>query len=141
VLRNFWILALAPSLLSGCSDGPQTIPVTGNIRFAGGPPPANGTITFMPVEAKAGMPRRPGTGKFDPEDSTYEVTTFKPGDGLIPGRYAVNISCYTSPPSSAKPESFVVNNAVPEDWQPEEVAVEEDSDDLELDFDVPSKKK
>lgn len=93
----------------------------------------------MPIEAKAGLPRRPGAGKFGPEDSTYEVTTFSLGDGLIPGRYAVGISCYTSPPSSAKPESFVTNNAVPENWQPEEVVVEEGSDDLKLDFDVPSK--
>jgi hypothetical protein len=142
VFRTFNIAALlSAALLTGCSDGLPTVPVTGQVTFAGSPPPARGTITFMPMEAKEGMPRRPGSGKFDPDDSSYEVTTFSPGDGLIPGRYAVNITCYTSPPSSAKPETFVTLNAVPESWKPEELVVEEGSDALELNFDVPPKKK
>jgi hypothetical protein len=94
----------------------------------------------MPLEAKAGMPRRPGSGKFSPEDSSFTITSFNQGDGLVPGRYAVNISCYTSPPSSARPETFVTNNAVPESWKPEELVIEEGSDAIEINYDVPPKK-
>jgi hypothetical protein len=116
------------------------VPVTGKVTFAGNSPPADGTITFMPVEAKEGLPRRPGSGRFSSADSSYEVTSFYPGDGLIPGRYEINISCYTKPPTSARPETFVTHNAVPENWRPAELVVPEDADELELDYDVPPKK-
>jgi hypothetical protein len=140
VLQKFTFVVLVGALITGCDHGPPTVPVTGKVTFAGNPPPANGTITFMPVEAKSGLPRRPGSGKFSPADASYEVTSFAPGDGLIPGRYQINISCYTQPPTSAKPETFVTHNAVPENWTPEELVVPEDSDELELNYDVPSKK-
>jgi len=94
----------------------------------------------MPLEAKAGLPRRPGSGKFSAEDTAFTITSFNPGDGLVPGRYAVNISCYTSPPTSARPETFVTNNAVPESWKPQELVVEEGSDAIEINYDVPPKK-
>jgi hypothetical protein len=140
LLRTSAIALLAAIVLTGCGKGLPTIPVTGRVSFAGGAPPARGSITFMPLEAKAGMPRRPGSGKFSPEDPTFTITSFNRGDGLVPGRYAVNISCYTSPPSSAKPETFVTLNAVPQDWKPEELVVKEDSDALEVSYDVPPKK-
>lgn len=134
------MIACCSVLLVGCDQGLPTVPVTGQVTFNGGPPPADGTITFMPVEAKPGMPRRPGSGQFNSTESGFEVTSFKPGDGLVPGRYAVNISCYTSPPTSARPETFVTNNAVPENWKPEELVIEEGSDDVEVNYDVPAKK-
>ena len=139
-LRLALIALSSAILLTGCGKELPTIPVTGRVSFAGAVPPARGSITFMPLEAKAGMPRRPGSGKFTPEDPSFTITSFTRGDGLVPGRYAVNISCYTSPPSSAKPETFVTLNAVPQNWKPEELVVEEGSNALEVNYDVPPKK-
>ena len=140
-MRQRLLLGLFAAIaLTGCDGGLPTVPVTGQVTFAGSAPPAAGTITFMPMEAKAGMPRRPGSGRFSPDNSAYEVTSFTSGDGLVPGRYAVNISCYTSPPTSARPETFVTNNAVPQSWKPQELVIEEGSDALEMNYDVPPKK-
>jgi hypothetical protein len=141
VLQRFTVIAVLAPLLAGCNDGLPTVPVTGQVTFAGSAPPASGTITFMPIEAKEGMPRRPGSGKFSPQESAYEITSFSPGDGLIPGRYEVNITCYTGHPTSAKPETFVTLNAVPENWKAEELVIEEGSNDVEKNYDVPPKKK
>ena len=136
------ILISAALLLSvGCDQGLPTVPVSGQITFAGGPPPARGTITFAPIEAAEGMPRRPGTGKFDPTNAAYEITSFRPGDGLLPGRYAVNISCYTGTPSSARPETYETLDAVPRSWRPEELVIEAGSDAVEVNYDVPPKKR
>jgi hypothetical protein len=139
--KHFLVLVPLIALSAGCDQGLPTVPVSGSITFAGGPPPAAGTITFAPVEAAAGMPRRPGTGKFKPTDSSYEITSFQPGDGLVPGRYEVNVNCYTGTPSSARPETYVTLNAVPAEWKPDELVIEEGSDALEVNYDVPSKKK
>jgi hypothetical protein len=125
---------------TGCDEGLPTVPVTGTVTFAGSPPPAAGTITFAPIEVPEGLPRRPGSGKFSPAENSYEVTSFAPGDGLIPGRYQINITCYTQPPTSARPETFVTYNAVPENWHPTELVVPEYAEELELDYDVPLKK-
>jgi hypothetical protein len=135
------LIILSTAVLSGCEQGLPTVPVTGEVTFAGGPPPARGTITFAPIEAAEGLPRRPGSGQFQSDDSTYEITSFRPGDGLLPGRYAVNITCYTGIPSSSVPGSYDALNAVPRDWQPEELVIEMDSDPVEVNYDVPPKKK
>jgi hypothetical protein len=135
------VIAISTAIFfTGCGKGLPTVPVTGRVSFAGAAPPAQGSIIFSPLEAKAGLPRRPGSGKFSPEDSTFTITSFNRGDGLLPGRYAVNISCYTSPPTSAKPETFITYNAVPQSWKPEELVVEEGSDAIETNYDVPPKK-
>jgi hypothetical protein len=139
-LRFFLIAFSVAIFFTGCGKGLPTVPVNGRVSFAGAAPPAQGTIIFTPSEAKAGMPRRPGSGKFSSEDPTFTITSFTSGDGLVPGRYGVSISCYTSPPTSAKPETFVTYNAVPQTWKPDELVVEEGSGAIEINYDVPPKK-
>jgi hypothetical protein len=53
-----------------------------------GPPP---TINFRPVGTAAPGQARKGAGALIKADGTFEVMTFKPRDGLIPGKYAVSI--------------------------------------------------
>lgn len=96
-------------LVAGCSDGlPKTIHVTGNVKFDGGPPPGPGIVYFLPVEAAEGFPLRPATGDFG-ADGKYDVMTFKPGDGVMPGKYKIYIECWETPPNmDGKPvKSFV----------------------------------
>ena len=46
---------------------------------------------------------RPAVGRFD-TDGRFRAETFKPDDGLMPGRYQVRIDCWKVPPYGG-PES------------------------------------
>ncbi len=101
-VRDFrWLILLASLSLiaTGCSDnGLEMIPVSGTVTFDGGECPAEGSLYFIPVEPPPGIPMRPGTGDFD-RDGAYAVKSFKPGDGLLPGKYQVRIECWEVPPN------------------------------------------
>jgi hypothetical protein len=97
------VLALLATLLAGCgSQGPDLVPVEGRVTLAGGGWQRRGMIYFTPEEPAPGYPRRPGMADFD-LDGTYSAETFKPGDGLIPGRYIVNLECWEVPPKMGGP--------------------------------------
>jgi hypothetical protein len=98
MLRLLLILAVG-LLFTACGSGlPQTIPVSGHVTFDGKPPPAAGSILFLPVEAAEGFPLRPATGAFDAAGQ-FKAKTFEPGDGLMPGKYAMSIECWDTPPN------------------------------------------
>jgi hypothetical protein len=124
----------------GCSGtGLPIVPVNGKVTFAGGPPPKPGTITFTPITVEPGMPNRPGNAAFD-EQGTFQVTSFKENDGLVPGTYHANIACWTGTPSSGDPSSFQRLNLVPAGFEPEPIKVDADADVVEVIIDVPKKK-
>ena len=125
---------------TGCgADGMSTVPVNGKITFNGGPCPAEGTIAFSPVSVEEGLPRRPGTAEFK-QDGEFHATSFRPGDGLLPGTYRVLISCWTGEPSNNDPSSYERLNCVPRDYKPEEIIVERSAEDVEIVINVPPKK-
>ena len=99
--RTFSFLGLAPFALAtaaGCSsDLPERVPVRGTVTLGGGPLPAAGAVYFLPTEPAEGLPMRPAVGRFD-TDGSFRVETFKPDDGLMPGRYQVRIDCWKVPP-------------------------------------------
>jgi len=135
---NVAILALLLAS-SGCGEeGLPIIPVSGKVTYAGGPVPTEGTISFSPISVEEGLPRRPGRARFQ-EDGLFEATSFKEGDGLIPGRYAAMISMWMGQPVSEDPSSFERLNYVPKTYRPE-VVVERTADSVEVNFDVPKKK-
>lgn len=110
-----WTL-LAATLVAaiGCKDGPQTVPVSGRVTLDGGPWPRRGMLFFAPVEPAEGFPRRPGVADFQ-EDGVFEATSFEPGDGLLPGKYLVNVECWEVPPSMGPGPP--AKSAVPADQQ------------------------
>jgi hypothetical protein len=71
-------------LATGCSDGMKTAPVKGTLTYKGKPVP-NGTITFIP---EGNGPA--ATGEIRP-DGTFELTTYKKGDGAVLGKHTVMI--------------------------------------------------
>ena len=83
------MLAVAGALaLAGCSkdDGlPDTVPVLGTVTYQG-QPVAGAVVTFL-VDGNT----PPATGTTGP-DGAFELTTFKNGDGAVPGSYTVSIS-------------------------------------------------
>jgi hypothetical protein len=98
-------------LVGGCSkSGVATIPVEGQITYGGGDWPKPGMLFFVVEEPAPNFPRKPGTAVFG-TDGKFRVKTFAEGDGLIPGKYLVNIECWESPPSmdpgAPKAKSYV----------------------------------
>lgn len=66
------------SLMVGCGDGrPRRVPVSGRVTIDG-QPLTKGVVRLIPENA------RPATGEVDSE-GRYTLTTFEPGDGVIPG--------------------------------------------------------
>lgn len=127
-------------LLAGCDSGAmQTVPVSGQITFDGGPCPAEGTIAFSPVTTEEGLPRRPAIARFK-TDGTFTVTSFIEGDGLLPGTYAPVVSCWLGEPNNKDPKSFKRLNAVPTDFKADDIVVKPSSDLIHVEINVPKKK-
>jgi hypothetical protein len=131
------ISALMLCAVSGCGDSAvRTIPVSGKVTFVGGPPPKNGTIIFTPIKVDEGLPSRPGRAQFD-KDGAFTATSFQQGDGLLPGTYHANISCWKGNPDSNDPSSFERLNYVPKDFRPEPITVAADADQVNVEINVP----
>lgn len=132
------------ALSIGCADSRDmpTVPVSGRVTFDGGPPPALGSITFMPRSGSspAGLPAKPGSAQFDAE-GRFWATSFKERDGLLPGTYGVSISCVKDYQNlNVNPDAVAVQDYVPQDYRPSDLVVKEGSEPIEVTFDVPPKK-
>lgn len=104
----------------GCDSSRGVVPVAGTIRFAGKAPPASGYVYFVPLEpsaAESDDAPRSGTALFT-KDGSFEVTTFREGDGLRPGRYEARVDC--SLPAEAH---AAAKSAVPASFTPPEVTI------------------
>lgn len=102
-------------VVSGCGpNGPKTIPVSGKITYDGGPWPKPGKLTFPCIVAAEGFSNRPGSAEFD-VDGNFVAGSYRVGDGLLPGRYKVNVECWETPP--AMDESSPGKSYVPDDFQ------------------------
>lgn len=85
------VALLGAVTLSGCSEGIKTVPVYGNVTFAGRNSPKVCDIFFQPLEVE-GL-SRPSTTKCEP-DGSYTVKAFKDSRGLIPGKYRIRVAYY-----------------------------------------------
>jgi hypothetical protein len=71
---------------SDAPDRPETVEVTGNVTYRG-QPVEGATVTFKSKSTDG----RGATGRTD-EEGEFQLTTFEPGDGAIPGGYQVTVS-------------------------------------------------
>jgi len=78
-------LALALATLAGC--GHKTYPVTGRVAFKDGRPLAGGMVVFSPVDPESHVGARGYVGA----DGTFELSSARPGDGSLAGKYRVLI--------------------------------------------------
>jgi hypothetical protein len=120
--------------VAGCGKkNSLTKQVRGQLTFEGAAPPAEGQITFAPIEGAPTYPRRPASGDFD-STGAFTLTTFNKNDGIIPGKYRVNINCWREPPTL---KTKLSANYVPPDFK-FEVTVDENAEEpVELRIDVP----
>jgi hypothetical protein len=97
--RVWWsaclLCAILTPAISGCggaapSNRPKTIAVKGAVTYKGAPV-ADALLTFIPKDAKG----KGAVGKTD-ASGQYQLTTFAPGDGAVPGSYSVTIAKTTS---------------------------------------------
>lgn len=96
---------LLAACIAGCSRRQGLVPVEGTVRFDGRPPPAAGTLYFVPKAETDGLvngskgnpPARAGVAVFD-QSGRYRVMSFREGDGLLPGSYLVRIECWVREP-------------------------------------------
>lgn len=96
---QFAVLACIAVTAWGCGGNPHgTVKVSGQVTIDGAPPPGPGTLSFTVVTPADGFPSRPAMAKFG-VDGIYQVTSFQPGDGLVPGSYTVGVECYETPPN------------------------------------------
>jgi hypothetical protein len=132
------IVAMTVGMLAGCDsgNGMPLIPVEGVVTFNGGPPPKSGTVTFSLVQGTGveGLPIRPGRAEFS-MDGRFSATTFQRGDGLLPGKYRVQIECMDGVPEFGVPFDSI--SFVPSSYQPPELVVEQGKGEVEVSYDVP----
>ena len=137
----WWLGALLAAatfpLIAGCGEsGPPMVRVEGRVTFSGVPPPKPGKITFAPIESAEGLPKHHGTADFD-TNGDFVVTTFNKGDGLIPGKYRVDIKCWKKNPT---PATMISDNYVPPTYRPPELVIDQaTTEPVRADYDVPSK--
>jgi hypothetical protein len=92
--------------VAGCEGRPRTVPVRGRVTYQNRPL-AGGTVTFVPF-----APGPASVGTIQP-DGRYALTTFLPGDGAVPGRYAVMVvavapTTYRLPEEAPGPDMLLV---------------------------------
>jgi hypothetical protein len=83
------LLLIAISGLAGCGSGKKslgTVPVTGRVTYQG-KPVDKAVVAFDPQESQ----RPVATGITD-SNGRFQLGTLAPGDGAVPGEYAVLIS-------------------------------------------------
>jgi hypothetical protein len=130
------------SLLTACGCGggyEGLVSLEGKVTFDGAAPPAPGVVQFVAIEPAAGRPQRTATGQFD-LNGHYEVSSFKPGDGIYPGKYHVTVICNKRDLDYSKKDPFREASYVADEFKGQEYVVEEEADELTLDLDVPLKK-
>ncbi len=89
--------------LAGCGEGiPDTVRVRGRVTYQG-KPLSQGTITFHPAAPPGEQLYRPAVGVLA-EDGTYQLQTFRHGDGIMPGEYAVVIEGDEGGPTAEDPD-------------------------------------
>lgn len=104
------LAAIVVLLVVGCSAGRrgvEVVRVSGRLTCDDGPMPAAGQLLFVPrqgVEAGAdpARPLRPASATFA-TDGVFTATSWTPGDGLVPGTYAVVVDCWQVPPTMDGP--------------------------------------
>jgi hypothetical protein len=83
--------------VAGCgSDGPTVVPIRGEVLYQDAPlkDVPQGLVRYLPKENSQG---RQASGRIQP-DGSFVLTTFKGGDGVVPGEYDIVVSAYTTRP-------------------------------------------
>lgn len=97
--RNSCVIIALCCLIAGCNQqaAPQTFPVKGKVIYDG-KPVTNGIIRYAPVDPNKG---RVAIGKISKEGD-FTLSTFKTGDGVLPGKYNISITAFIIPKNATE---------------------------------------
>lgn len=103
----------------GCGEAveapPKTYKVSGKVTYKG-QPVSKATVTFQALDAGDSANRRPAIGEIQP-DGTYQLSTFNPDDGALPGDYQVVITSFDNEPTAEEhAEGAERKSAIPEKY-------------------------
>ena len=89
--RSVLVLLLSEVLVGCGSQVPfEYVPVTGKVTYEDGSPITAGQLQFESLTPPQGNLRpRPASAAINSDGSFNSVTSYKPGDGLIPGKHKV----------------------------------------------------
>ena len=89
-MQRLGIVILLASVSLGCGKGSPFVRVTGTVKFSDGTVPKGyeRAVTFQPVP---GGPGTKGASSLIADDGTFSLRTLRPGDGALPGNYAVTV--------------------------------------------------
>ena len=73
---------------AGCDAGGKLYPVGGTVTLDDGKPVTKGVVVFERTE---GGPPITARGEIKP-DGSYQLSTYRPGDGVPPGKYRVQLN-------------------------------------------------
>lgn len=128
--RGLILLALAVGLLNqvGCNNGRKTYQVAGHARYKDGSPITGGVraIRLEPTESSTAEIRKSASGDIAP-DGSFTMFTRKPGDGVIPGEYAVTFTVLDKPMGG---KSLILSKYGSPTDTPFEISVDGDKTDL-----------
>lgn len=113
------VCMLLMTSLIGCNRtaAPDTVPVSGTVTY-NGQPVTSGTVAFQPAEIRGGEGeiQRPAVGVIG-SDGRYALSTFEPGDGVVPGDYRVAVLSYADEPTPEEyAEGATRKSAIPEKY-------------------------
>ena len=87
------VLAAALVLLAAGGCGPRLYPVRGKVTYPDGRPVTEGLVVFESEGAEKPVTAR---GDIRP-DGSYQLSTFRPGDGVPPGKYRALVAPRSDP--------------------------------------------
>lgn len=81
--------AVLLAVVSGCGSGDVAVyPVKGTVMYKGKPMVGGGSISLVPLTPQPGQ----AAGGMIADDGTFVLTTYKDGDGSMPGEFRVVIT-------------------------------------------------
>lgn len=86
--NSLLLVLIATALLAGCGDGrPKVVKTSGQVLLNGEPLTfqGDGFVQVIPQDSRA------ATGKINPNDGTFTLTSFEEGDGVVQGKHPVTV--------------------------------------------------
>ena len=138
------VVAAAAVIQTGCGGNPYgAVPVSGRVTVGGQKPAAECEIFFVPAphgdtDEKAFRPRP--TVALSDLDGAFVVSSFKEGDGLLPGTYDVRVECWKTRPQESEDGKPAVKGVsiVPSGYAAPGLTVAAGSSPVRYDIDLPT---